>query len=447
VATAAALTLAPALVALRLGRDGRSKASSPTSPTDESDQPSQADQPNWRNAAGPSLATRRIRSHLLPLVESLVRRRRVAIGVAWAALIAIAVLGASRLAISTDIILWFPQGTAIRDDYERIRSELSGITPVNVMISAKTKQAPDVTAPPVLERIDRLAAALEAHPNVGKALSIADPIRMLHREFASAGDVLPEDRDLIEQYLVLLSGEARIDDVLSFDRRSANVLLRVDDNGSEEIMALGEWVTAWWERFGDSAYEVRTTGIMYEFGRAEEAIAYGQIRGLLLAAAAIGLVLLLIFRDLRTAALAMTVNLVPIGLGFGGMGLLGIPLAAATVCIGSTALGIAVDDTIHVVTGHRQGLAAGLSSREALGRALERVLPALVFTTISISAAFAVLGLSGFSLIRNLGIVTAVLVVLCLVADLTLLPALLARGERGGDPSPSSSEVGATLKG
>jgi predicted RND superfamily exporter protein len=53
------------------------------------------------------------------------------------------------------------------------------------------------------------------------------------------------------------------------------------------------------------------------------------------------------------------------------------------------------------------------------------VLPALVYTTAAIGFGFAVLGLSGFTLTRNLGIVTTGLVVLCLAADVTLLPALL----------------------
>jgi predicted RND superfamily exporter protein len=112
------------------------------------------------------------------------------------------------------------------------------------------------------------------------------------------------------------------------------------------------------------------------------------------------------------------------------MGLVGIALDAATVCMGSLALGIAVDDTIHVATGYRDGLERGSKPVEALDRCFERVLPPLVFTTVAIAAGFAVLGLSEFSLIRNLGLVTSALVGLCLLADVTLLPALLLRGDR-----------------
>ena len=68
-------------------------------------------------------------------------------------------------------------------------------------------------------------------------------------------------------------------------------------------------------------------------------------------------------------------------------------------------------------------------SRSHRARCFERVLPALVLTTVIIGLGFGVLALSGFTLIRNLGVVTSGLVVLCLLADVTLLPALLV-GER-----------------
>ena len=104
---------------------------------------------------------------------------------------------------------------------------------------------------------------------------------------------------------------------------------------------------------------------------------------------------------------------------------MGIPLDAATVCLGSFALGIAVDDTIHVATAFQDGRRVGLDGREALDRCFQRVLPALVLTTITIAVGFGVLGLSEFTLIRNLGLMTVAVVVVCLLADVLLLPALL----------------------
>jgi predicted RND superfamily exporter protein len=110
---------------------------------------------------------------------------------------------------------------------------------------------------------------------------------------------------------------------------------------------------------------------------------------------------------------------------FGFMGIVGVPLDAVTVGLGSTALGIAVDDTIHVVSGYRRGMQSGGDALEAVNASFGRVLPPLVYTTIAIAIGFGVLSLSNFTVTRNLGLVTSGVVVLCLLADLTLLPALL----------------------
>ena len=396
--TAAALTLLPAMLSL------------------------------WPIAAssGATALDARIRQGLRRVLLSLLVHRRKQVVIAWLATLALVGVGIARLDVSTDIILWFPESSEVRADYEEIRRRLSGITPVNVVIESTTGDR--VTLPRVLAAVDALSSELDALPQVGKAISLADPLRQIHSLFTGETEAgLPNDEGLIEQYLVLLEGVSYLSDVLSLDHRTANILLRVDDNSSDEIVALADWVGAWWSQHGVAGVDVTTTGIMYEFGRAEEQIAYGQIRGLGLAFIAIALILLAVLRRPGLALTALLPNAIPLGIGFGFMGLIGVPLDAATVCMGSLALGIAVDDTIHVATGYRDARAQGVKPLEALDACFERVLPALVFTTVAIAAGFAVLGLSEFILIRNLGLVTSALVALCLLADTTLLPALLLR--------------------
>lgn len=367
-----------------------------------------------------------IQNRFGPGLHSCVCRRRNQVLLGWAAVLASSLFGLAKLEVSTDIIQWFPKGTAVRDDYEVVRQQLSGITPVNVLVEAKSASSLDVQMPGPLQVIDSLTAALSANSIVGKALSLGDPLRLVKKVYSDDHlDRLPDNSSETEQFLLLLEGMDRLADVFQSDRRSANILLRVNDNSSDDIVELGHWVDSWWSKNGIPGYQVTTTGIMYEFGRAQEAIANGQIVGLGLAAVAITVVLLLLLRSLRATLIALAVNVAPITIGFGAMGLLHIPLDAATVCLGSMALGIAVDDTIHILTAYREQRANGFSKEIAIGLSLRRVLLAVMMTTVAISVGFGVLAASDFTLIRNLGAVTAALVVLCLLADISLLPALL----------------------
>ncbi len=383
-----------------------------------------------------------IRARLRPVVLHVTNRYRTPVLGVWLVALSLFLIGVFALRVSTDIIIWFPKGTEIRDDYEVLRDQLSGISPVNVVVHALGSAK--VTEPRVIAAIDELGGFLEAQPEVGKALSVADPLRRIHAVYSDDGDGsdaavvtgvgttsdLPDSRALNEQYLVLLESVDYIDDVITGDRTGANLLLRVDDNGSDRLVALGERIDEWWVANGPDDFRIETTGLMYEFGRSEEQIAWGQAAGLSIALLSIGAVLLLILRVPKSALVALVPNAVPLVITFGAMGLAGIPLDAATVCLGSLALGIAVDDTIHVMTGYTDRRKDGVKPLMALDRCMEDVLPALVFTTISIVAGFAVLALSQFTLIRNLGLVTSGLVFLCLLADMFLLPPLLLLADR-----------------
>ena len=67
-------------------------------------------------------------------------------------------------------------------------------------------------------------------------------------------------------------------------------------------------------------------------------------------------------------------------------------LDAGTVLLGSLALGMAVDDTMHIISGvHARGQ-QGQDDRTALDETLSQTLPALVYTTAVVAAGFGVLG-------------------------------------------------------
>jgi len=370
-----------------------------------------------------------IRRRLGPALLAVLARRRVAVMLIWAALLVGSAFGTARIRVETDAVLWWPPGSEMRTHYEEIRERLSGISPLNVVVESTGERR--VTEPDVLASLDAFAAHLDAHPDVGRVLSVADPLRQLHGEFTGdPGQPLPDTAALAAQYLLLLDSVGPIHDAVFFDRRAANVLIRADDNGSRTLLEVARAAEAWWDERGAEGFDARVTGIMYEFARSEEAIAWGQIRGLSLALLAIGAILLLLFRDPMVAAVALVPNVASLSLIYGVMGLAGIPLDGGTVCMGTLALGIAVDDTIHVVSGFRTRRRAGASPREALAGTFDHVLPALVLTTLAIGAGFAALALSEFLLTRNLGLVTAVVVAICLVADTTLLPAVLLGRDR-----------------
>ncbi len=380
----------------------------------------------WPLRAGAPWLDRLVRTRIRVSLIDLARRRGGLVLAVWVLLIGIFSIGLVRLEVETDAVRWFPVGTDVRDSYEAIRERLSGISPMNVII--ESEDGSSVTEPRVLRAIADLGRYLEDMEEVGRVISVVDPLLQLHQGFSPDAVVsLPDDQALIEQYLLLLSSMEFLDDVVTWDRKSANLLLRADSNGSEDLVRIASRAESWWEEHGPVGFRARATGIMFEFARSQNELAWGQIRGLGFALAAIGILFYAIFRWPGVALIAMVPNVVPLAIVFGFMGLVGIPLDAVTVGLGSMALGIAVDDTIHIVNGYRNGIVAGHTGIDSIDETFKSVLPPLIYSTIAIGAGFGVLALSNFTVTQNLGIVTAGTVVLCLLADLTLLPSLLLR--------------------
>jgi len=325
-----------------------------------------------------------------------------------------AVMALPKLILETDVTKWFPRGNAVRDHYDEIGRRLSGISPINVVVEAE--EGGSVLEPEVLSAIGSLAAYLESGESVGKVLSILDPLHSVHDVFAP-GEPQIRSRAAAEQYLVLLEGEEQIADLITSDRQRANIRLRVGDNGSENLLGLARDAEDWWAQNGPTGFRVRATGIMFEFARAEAEVVSGQLRGAGWAVLSIFVLILLIARSLRVAVAAVLSNLAPLAIAFGGVAMLGLPLDAGVVLVVNLALGIAVDDTIHVTSG-----AARLS--DPVAAACES-LPPLLASTGAIGIGFAVLGASSFVFTQTLGLLTAAIMVLCFFFDVIVLPSLL----------------------
>lgn len=393
----------------------------------------------WRGAERRNSLLVWLKARAAPFLLDRVRSRTRLVILLWAAVFALGVFGAQRLHVESDVVVWFPRGTDVRDAYEDIKAHLSGISPINIVVSGRSGAT--VTEPSVINAIDRLSDYISALPEVGKVLSVADPLRELHAGFGDETfSALPADRASIEQYLLLLEGTDRLGDVITADRGAANILVRADNNGSRHLLDIAESAEAWWREHGAEGFDAYATGSMFEIARSEEAISLGQTQSLGLDILIIAMVLLVALGSLRLAVLALVPNVLPVGLMFGFMGLTGIPLDLGTVFVSNLAVGIAVDETIHLVTAFRRDRGRGRTPSDALRAAMATVVPALLLTTLVIAAGFLVLALSDFRFTRNLGLLTAAVMFLCVASNVTLLPALLLRyGSRSGSGDPQGA--------
>ncbi len=169
------------------------------------------------------------------------------------------------------------------------------------------------------------------------------------------------------------------------------------------------------------------TGLAVDAARRGPELVAAVARGLAGAAAGAALLLALACRSARVALIALLPNLLPVLLVGATLVATGRPLRLASALALTIALGIAVDGTAHLLNRFAP-LAARRRPRAALARTLRELGPVLVMST-------AVLGLglvpalwswsAGVALFAGCAIAT---LGFALVADLVVLPTLLALG-------------------
>ncbi len=171
--------------------------------------------------------------------------------------------------------------------------------------------------------------------------------------------------------------------------------------------------------------EVKATGLFVLLAHLIQSLLSDQVLSFSLAAIGIGGMMIVAFRSVRLALIALVPNLFPIVFVIGGMGWIGLPINIATAMIASVSMGLTVDSSVHYLSAFLRARERGLDVDEALRETHGDVGRALVFANIALIAGFSVLTVSHFIPLVYFGVLVSVAMLGGLAGNLLLLPLLL----------------------
>jgi predicted RND superfamily exporter protein len=285
--------------------------------------------------------------------------------------------------------------------------------------------------PATLGRVAALADALAALPELGPASSVAVPLAWLRRVLH--GDDPAEERlaasargnaELLE--LLAFEDPALLERWVSFDRRRVRVSVEAAFLSAARRGAVLEEVHAILERELPAGFGAVVTGpfaVGYDWVRDVQATQLSSF------ATAFGLVfgvVALYLRSLRLAAAALVPTLLPAVVVLGAMGWLGLSLDVGRAMIAAVLLGLGVDDAVHLLDRYRALRMRGEPPDEAMAGAVRFVGRAVVTTSLALALGFLSLMVSSWQTVSSFGFFVGIGIVFALVADLVVLPALLA---------------------
>ncbi len=225
------------------------------------------------------------------------------------------------------------------------------------------------------------------------------------------------------------------------DLRRAVVRTAIPDVGSHIMNPVHDRLSAQLKRIDadNDAISLTLTGNPIAIG----ANASGMIRdladSLLVAAIVIFVIIALAMRSIVLGLLSLAPNVFPLAIAGAALVIIDHPLTVTGVITFCVCLGIAVDDTIHVLTEYRRARRAGLEPRGATREALRLTTRPIAITTGVLCAGFAPVLLSGLPLLVLFAALSCLAVSAALVGDLLVLPALLALLPGGSSPGVSNA--------
>jgi hypothetical protein len=140
----------------------------------------------------------------------------------------------------------------------------------------------------------------------------------------------------------------------------------------------------------------------------------------------IGVLMVLLIGDLRIGLLTLLPNLVPILLVLGFMHAIDSPLDVSSMLVGGILIGVVVDDTIHFAhnfAGYREETGCAL---RAIRKTLTTTGRAMLVTSITLSIGFFAFMGASLSNVAAFGLLCGLGVVLAFLADVVMMPALVA---------------------
>ncbi len=387
----------------------------------------------------PRPAPRRFRSAL----GDIFRRYRAHVVIVTIVLVVLSIVGFFRIDVETDPYHYFRAKAPMKHAMDVIAKRLRSIANISIIIESPRESG--IEDYELLKSIEELQNILNQQPTVGKTISVVDYLKLVNKSMHDndpAYYVLPRSGEEIAQYLLVYSladAQRTLDEYIDLEHRMARIEVRTSLTSSAAILNFRNFIDEQCARLFGSDISWKATGEPILVGITAQTVLRGIIMSFGLAATAISVIMVLLFRSVKMGLVAMVPNILPLVFILGFMGWANIQFNVATSLVVCVAIGIAVDDTIHFLvryfyelkkTNHYlirsiTGVKITDGQRQAIATTMGFVSRPIVMTSIAIFLGFIVLGFSQFIPMSWFGILTAITMVYCLLCDLIILPVLL----------------------
>lgn len=361
------------------------------------------------------------------------RRRRLTLLVG-AILVGLAILAISTLRVWHNPLSWVPDSEPAKAAFTTLDLEVGGTANVQLLIDGSPEKGMRDGA--LLAGLEKLQAHIETYrdaeqgPIVGNAFSVLNVVKETHQALHGGGKDqwrLPDTERGVADMLFLFSnaGPDSLRQLATIDLGRSQMTVRIRWLEATSYAGLVKHIADGIAQFIPAGVQVQPTGSVYTLVNTIRALIGDLLRSFGTAFLVITLIMIVLLRSLKLGMVAMVPNLMPILFILGFMGAIGIPIDMNNLLVASISIGIAVDDTIHMLHHFRVHHRVNGNVEAAINHAFNHSGRAMVATSIVLMLGFFIYVGATMNNIQRFGLLIGLTALMALLIDLIFSPALL----------------------
>ncbi len=345
--------------------------------------------------------------------------------------ILLALPGITRIHYAHDVLTWFDSDHPVRVDTLEIDRNMQATVPLEIVIDTGKEEG--ILTPDFMKNLralqDYSSSLSHGALQVGSTSSIVDSISRVHRVLTrgESGD-LPNTIGLLQQELLLYEGGGakEIERLTDRSYSKARITVRMAWADAHNYVGLDDKIREQAKKLFGPDVLITITGVAYMQSLGALDVIDSMWSSYFLAASLIMVMLLIVLRDFKVGIASMIPNFLPVWIALGSMGYMALPVDMFMVLLGGIALAVSVDDTVHFMyTALRHRRESGVDIQQAITYTLRDVGAPLVIISIVMSCGFSTFAFSSIEPLSRFGLILGGTLVLAIVLDLIVSPALI----------------------
>jgi len=345
------------------------------------------------------------------------------------ALLLLSIWGIFQIRVNNSVLDDLDEDNPIKKDFAYFDNQFSGVRGIELAVWSKDNTS--LLEFQSLIEMEKVEEYLINKYHSGGLISPVSLIRGMNQAFHEGVpeyNILPQNdlelKLLLEKVQPFLQTKT-VRTLINKTQTNARFSGRIKDKGSYAVSLKNDDFEKFIQQSNFKYIQTRITGSSDLIDKSNEYLTENMLEGLSLDIIVLMIIIGIIFKSWRMMLISVIPNIIPLCIIAGVMGWAGIEMKVTISIIFSIAFGIAVDDTLHLISRLKVELDKGTTLPLALRTTFLSTGKAMILTAMVIAAGFSTLMLSDFKSTFYVGMMLTLTLIIALLAELILMPVII----------------------